>query len=84
MEQNSGDELTVLWACPIPVPSSLHIPVCTCTLASPTMGTRLLPSVSVLLILRLQAMMTLLLFLLLSSSNDGLGYFIFPFLLHSV
>lgn len=63
-EQNNGDELTVPWACPVPVPSSLHIPVCTCTVASLTMGTRLLPSVSVLLILRLQAMMTLPLFLL--------------------
>lgn len=64
--------------------SHLYTPVCTCTIASLTTGTRLLPSVSVLLILRLGSVMTLPFFLLLSSSDGGLGYFIFPFSLHSV
>lgn len=48
--------------------SSLHMPICTCTEASPTMGTRLLPPIPMLLILLPQSMMILLFCVPLSSS----------------
>lgn len=67
-EQSFGVDFSVPWGCLLAVLSSLHMPICTCTEASPTMGTRLLPPIPMVLILLPQTMTILLFCVPLSSS----------------